>query len=70
MVLPGVIDAHVHQRTFNDTADTWESLTRGAALSGVTTVIPYIPQASGVGLGDTLDDRPPRTPVGRAPATT
>jgi dihydropyrimidinase len=54
VVLPGVIDAHVHHRTFNDTADSWGSLTRGAALGGVTTVIPYIPPGPEMSLGETL----------------
>jgi dihydropyrimidinase len=54
VVLPGAIDAHVHHRTFNDTADSWESLTRGAALGGVTTIIPYIPPGPDMTLGETL----------------
>ncbi len=55
IVLPGVIDAHVHHRTLNDTADSWGSLTRGAALGGVTTVIPYIPHCPPMSLGETLE---------------
>ena len=34
IVLPGPIDAHVHHRTLNDTADSWESLTRGRPSEG------------------------------------
>jgi dihydropyrimidinase len=55
VVLPGPIDAHVHHRTLNDTADSWESLTRGAALGGVTTIIPYIPHCPPMSLGETLE---------------
>src|ERR671930_702545 len=54
VVLPGAIDAHVHHRTRNDAADSWESLTRAAAHGGVTTVIPYIAGPVGTPLGENL----------------
>lgn len=54
VVLPGPLDAHVHHRTRNDAADSWESLTRAAAHGGVTTVIPYITGPVGEPLGDVL----------------
>jgi dihydropyrimidinase len=55
VVLPGVIDAHVHHRTRNESADSWESLTRAAAHGGVTTVIPYITGPVGTPLGENLE---------------
>jgi dihydropyrimidinase len=54
VVLPGPIDAHVHHRTRNDAADSWESVTRAAAHGGVTTIIPYITGPVGMPLGDVL----------------
>jgi D-hydantoinase len=54
VVLPGAIDAHVHHRTMNDAADSWESVTRAAAHGGVTTIIPYISGPVGTPLGETL----------------
>jgi dihydropyrimidinase len=53
-VLPGPIDAHVHHRTRNDAADSWESVTRAAAHGGLTTVIPFITGPVGEPLGDVL----------------
>src|SRR5437763_3235160 len=55
VVLPGPIDAHVHHRTLNDAADSWESVTRAAAHGGVTTIIPYITGPVGTPLGENLD---------------
>ncbi len=54
VVLPGPIDAHVHHNAFSDNPDDWGALTRGAALGGVTTVIPYIPRGPGLTLGQSL----------------
>jgi dihydropyrimidinase len=54
VVLPGPIDAHVHHNAFSDNPDDWGSLTRGAALGGVTTVIPYVPRGPGLTLGQSL----------------
>lgn len=53
-VLPGPIDAHVHHRTLNASVDSWETLTKGAALGGVTTVIPYIQVPDSMALGEGL----------------
>ena len=55
VVLPGAIDAHVHHRTRNDSADSWESVTRAAAHGGVTTIIPYITGPVGTPLGENLE---------------
>jgi dihydropyrimidinase len=54
VVLPGPIDAHVHHRTRNDAADSWESVTRAAAHGGLTTVIPFITGPIGNPLGEVL----------------
>jgi dihydropyrimidinase len=54
VVLPGPIDAHVHHRTLNASVDSWESLTKGAALGGITTVIPYIQVPDSMALGEGL----------------
>jgi dihydropyrimidinase len=54
VILPGPIDAHVHHRTLNASVDSWESLTRGAALGGITTVIPYIQVPDSMALGEGL----------------
>jgi D-hydantoinase len=53
-VLPGIIDAHVHHRSMNEAADSWESLTRAAAHGGVTTIIPYMQGPASMTLGDIL----------------
>ena len=53
-VLPGPIDAHVHHRTKNASVDSWETLTRGAALGGITTVIPFIQPPANQPLGEAL----------------
>jgi dihydropyrimidinase len=49
VVLPGVVDAHVHVETpgpptkpFGVYADSFESMTRAAVAGGVTTVIPHV----------------------------
>src|SRR5262249_24208027 len=54
VLLPGPIDVHVHHRTLNASVDSWESLTRGAALGGITTVIPYIQVPDSMPLGEGL----------------
>src|SRR5689334_2963399 len=54
VILPGPIDAHVHHRTLNASVDSWESLTKGAALGGITTVIPYIQVPDSTPLGEGL----------------
>jgi len=54
VILPGPIDAHVHHRTLNASVDSWETLTRGAALGGITTVIPYIQVPDSMPLGEGL----------------
>jgi dihydropyrimidinase len=54
VILPGPIDAHVHHRTLNASVDSWESLTKGSALGGVTTVIPYIQVPDSMALGEGL----------------
>lgn len=41
IVMPGVIDAHVHMANFNVQADSFPSMSAAAAFGGVTTVIPY-----------------------------
>jgi dihydropyrimidinase len=41
IVMPGVVDAHVHMRNFNLQADSFPSMSACAAFGGVTTVIPY-----------------------------
>lgn len=61
LVLPGVIDAHVHYnlrvglRSRND--DTFTSGSAAALLGGVTTVVDYTGQGRGVPLRRGLDDR-------------
>jgi dihydropyrimidinase len=61
LVLPGVIDAHVHYRlklgpsTWND--DTFDTGSAAALTGGVTTVIDYTGQGRGVPLRKGLDDR-------------
>lgn len=61
LVLPGVIDAHVHYRlrlgpeTWND--DTFGTGSSAALLGGVTTVVDYTGQGRGVPLRKGLDDR-------------
>lgn len=42
IVLPGVVDAHVHMANFNLQADSFPTLGAAAAFGGVTTVIPYM----------------------------
>jgi dihydropyrimidinase len=42
IIIPGVIDAHIHLSNFNDQADTFASAGTAAAFGGVTTVMPYI----------------------------
>lgn len=54
VILPGPIDAHVHHRTMNASVDSWETLTKGAALGGITTVIPFIQVPAGMALGEGL----------------
>jgi dihydropyrimidinase len=54
VILPGPIDAHVHHRTLNASVDSWETLTKGAALGGITTVIPYIQVPDSMALGEGL----------------
>src|SRR5581483_3650330 len=54
VILPGPIDAHVHHRTLNASVDSWESLTKGAALGGITTVSPYIQVPDSMALGEGL----------------
>ncbi len=54
IVLPGAIDAHVHLRTMNDAADSWESVTRAAAHGGVTTIIAYVQGPVGMPLGEAM----------------
>lgn len=41
-VLPGIIDAHTHFRTFSKHSDDFASMSRSAAHGGVTTVIAHI----------------------------
>jgi D-hydantoinase len=41
-VLPGVIDAHTHFRTFSKHSDDFAQMARSAAFGGVTTVIAHI----------------------------
>lgn len=61
LVLPGIIDAHVHYRlrlgprTWND--DDFSSGSAAALIGGVTTVIDYTGQGRGVPLRKGLDDR-------------
>ncbi len=42
IVMPGVVDAHVHIANFTPQADTFASMSTAAAFGGVTTAIPYI----------------------------
>ncbi len=42
IVIPGVIDAHVHLDSYSGHADSFASLSTAAAFGGVTTMIPYI----------------------------
>ncbi|HEX9015355.1 MAG TPA: dihydropyrimidinase [Chloroflexota bacterium] len=42
IVMPGVVDAHVHMANFNTQADSFPSMSAAAAFGGVTTVIPYM----------------------------
>ncbi len=42
IVMPGVVDAHVHIANFNVQVDSFPSISAAAAFAGVTTVIPYI----------------------------
>lgn len=42
IVIPGVVDAHIHIANFNDQADTFASASTAAAFGGVTTMMPYI----------------------------
>ena len=61
IVLPGIIDAHVHYRlklgprSWND--DTFGTGSSAALLGGVTTVIDYTGQGPGVPLARGLDER-------------
>lgn len=48
IVLPGVIDAHVHCQTWSDHADEIEDSHRSAAFGGVTTVITQIRAEAGM----------------------
>jgi D-hydantoinase len=41
-VLPGIIDAHTHFRTFSKHSDNFAQMARSAAYGGVTTVIAHI----------------------------
>jgi dihydropyrimidinase len=41
-VLPGIIDAHTHFRTFTKHSDAFADMSRSAAYGGVTTVIAFI----------------------------
>ncbi len=41
IVMPGVVDAHVHMANFNLQADSYASVSAAAAFGGVTTIIPY-----------------------------
>ncbi len=42
IVMPGVVDGHVHMANFNAQADSFPSMSAAAAFGGVTTVIPYM----------------------------
>jgi dihydropyrimidinase len=42
IIIPGVVDAHIHLANFNEQADTFTSASTAAAFGGVTTVMPYI----------------------------
>ncbi|MGI5835689.1 MAG: dihydropyrimidinase [Chloroflexota bacterium] len=42
IVMPGVVDPHVHFANFNNQADSFTSMSTAAAFGGVTTVIPYM----------------------------
>jgi dihydropyrimidinase len=60
LVLPGVIDAHVHLETSTgklDTADDFASGTTAASFGGVTTVIDFAMQAKGGSLLDAVKRR-------------
>lgn len=54
LLLPGIIDAHVHFNTFSDHVDDLSSLGRSAAHGGVTTIIPFISERVDIE-GDGLD---------------
>jgi dihydropyrimidinase len=60
LVLPGVIDAHVHfqlQAGKHLTCENFESGTRAAACGGVTTVIDFAIQEKGKSLLQAIEDR-------------
>lgn len=60
LVLPGVIDAHVHIQLDTGiyrTPDTWAAETRAAACGGVTTVIDFATQFKGQTFEDALAAR-------------
>lgn len=60
LVLPGIIDPHVHfQLPVGDivTSDDFESGSRAALCGGVTTVIDYTTQAPGVPLAEAIQNR-------------
>ena len=54
IVLPGVIDAHVHVRTWTDHADEMIDSHRSAAFGGVTTAITQIRAAAGMAPGEAI----------------
>jgi dihydropyrimidinase len=61
LVLPGVIDAHVHMQIMQQdkyaTADDFESGTRAAAAGGVTTIIDFFTPAGNESLQETFHSR-------------
>jgi len=54
IVLPGVIDAHVHCRTWTDHTDTISDSHRSAAFGGVTTAITQIRASVGMAPGEAI----------------
>jgi dihydropyrimidinase len=54
VVLPGVIDAHVHCRTWTDHSDEIADSHRSAAFGGVTTAITQIRAAADMAPGDAI----------------
>ncbi len=60
LILPGVIDAHVHfsmETAKGQTADTFESGSASAAFGGVTTIIDFAPPIKGKTLLESLKER-------------
>lgn len=54
IVIPGVVDAHVHMANFNLQADSFASAGAAAAFGGVTTMIPYMQGKVGMSVREFL----------------